>query len=158
MTKKEEKGINHADKIEAQRRSIASGLAFVPLVNKDNEEYLLLLPQLLVKQACDAARFQQRVTITRYCIFPLTIENEERQQENLRLSLLEVHENGLVVDRTHQNAPNTQQWETLSLAQFFEKEVKEMKTPRKQERHNLRAVVDAVSPIIAMDPKDPFAL
>ena len=120
------------------------GLYFINKFQPD-EEYLLLLPQMLQKRACDAARFHLEVTLTCYTKLHVTTQSTF-------FSVLEVHEFLLDTELPHRtNEPSV----LLTLPQVFEKE---LDATRKNKYFSFHATVDAISTIIALVPSDPFCL
>jgi hypothetical protein len=131
------------------------------------QEYLLSLPQVLLKQACSAAVYNLTVVITRYALFPLkTSSLSSAQTQPGSFAFLEVYSDGMAFK--DEVPPNGAAWkdsvkadDVWTLAQFRRKEcldVQEMKTTRRKNTYKILATVDSISPIIAMDPSDPFAL
>ena len=132
----------------------SSGLFFIPSKASSYKEYLLSLPQDLLRQACSAALFGQDVVLSHYSVIPLSASD---------VALLEVHGNGLQTKQMPSiySQQESNEEESLTLAEFRRKEraeAEEMNTVQKKKRYNIIATIDAISPIIAMDPSDPFAL
>ena len=118
------------------------------------QEYLLVVPRQLLKVVCDAARYQCRVLVTRFCISP----RDENATNAKQLQVLEIHEFGLkLLDRPP--ASDVVWNDALSLSSFLELEIdKAFAKTKPPSNFAVRGKVEAISPIIALVPSDPFAL
>jgi hypothetical protein len=139
----------------------SAGLYF--LSDGGGTEFLLSVPQNHLKAACDAARFQLCVKIFKYSIIPLSSRASSSGENSLPdLSLLQIHSNGLQIlgskPPPNLGVPNDNIW---TLSQFRRKEwldQQENALSTRGEVYYISATVDAISPIVAMKPSDPFAL
>jgi len=119
--------------------SNAAGMFFVPSVSNNTAEYLVVVPESKLKLICDAARSKSEIRLTKFKIIESLSD----------FSLLEVEE----IDWAVQNEKlSNSMWENaLSL--------KELKCKEASPDYSESAVVvrvDAISPIIAVVPSDPF--
>lgn len=130
------------------------------------DEFLLSLPQNLVKMACDAARYQWRVKVVRFSIIPLVDSNDigGNYTSFIAAKLLQVHQMELLeshADSLMRLSQEVEVEDVWTLSQFQRKEhvdAQAMKTVEKHDTYHIMGKVDAISPIIAMDPSDPFCL
>eukprot|EP00978_Attheya_sp_CCMP212_P002299 scaffold4717_cov53-Attheya_sp.AAC.8 len=132
-------------------------------------EYLLVVPQALLKLACDAARFGHKVRTSSYHSIDIVIPHQQQSREDsarhmapvkiLELEQLDIDSSPQLDD--HNNAG------VLSLAEFFELERNNLqghnnkqaiKRPHHDRIYTIQAKVDSLSPIIAAVPSDPFAM
>lgn len=148
--------------VERNQRELweSSGLVFVPNKSSSHAEFLLSLPQLLSKFACDAALNQQNVRITQYTVIPLF--STEYKVPTKQIALLEVHSGGFQIDgptfdACEKDPPMSDIW---TLTQFRRREAfdDEETNADRRRTYSIVATVDAISPILSMDPTDPFAL
>ena len=136
---------------------------FLVLASLTHKEYLLAVPQSLAKQVCDAARYKKLVKITKYSVSPVASSSSSslsRGPLHKRLSVLELFSDGLEIQS---NTESENCDDALTLTQFRALEVsfrnkKESGKPSSKDTFTITATVDAVSPIIAAVPSDPFAL
>ena len=115
---------------------------------------LLSVPLVLLRRASQAAAHNLPVCIDRYHCMPLPGQIQDKDT-----ALLELHADGL---HLLQSPPKCQLpiCDFWALSHFRRRETvegKEMAMARNQ-THNILATVDAISPIISLDPKDPFCL
>jgi hypothetical protein len=127
-----------------------AGIFFVPSGSSVTKEYLLVVPQALLKVVCDAARFNRRVKLVRYAIIDLdslameNIYNHGPEVAVLELGMMEVAKD--VID------PNTQMI-CMNLTDFRNLEASNCRA-----LHSIVGYIDSISPIIAVVPSDPFCL
>jgi hypothetical protein len=129
------------------------------------DEFLLSLPQRLVKMACDAARYRWHVKVLRFSIIPLVDSNDDvggNSTAIIAAKLLQVHQMELLESHADSSMKLPQDVEDVwTLSQFQRKEyvdAQAMKTVERHDTYHIIGKVDAISPIIAMDPSDPFCL
>ena len=115
-----------------------------------------------MKKVCDAVRFKYSVQVTKYSLSP-TLFARGPQHEQVSVSVLEISSDGLTVFQSTSTQEVTPKGNILSLTQFRALEQsfgnkKEHGKPSSKDVYTIRATVDAISPIIAAVPSDPFAL
>lgn len=148
-----------------------AGFFLVPSDASSQQEFLLVSPQSLFKQVCDAARFKHCVRITKYSVISIETCSREPQHEQVSVHILELFSEGLEVQPSDNNSNKTNACKSdnaLTLTQFraLERSFSNKKQAgntctRKlssKDAFTITATVDAVSPIIAAVPSDPFAL
>jgi hypothetical protein len=151
---------NDGIKLACAKFHRASGLVFIPFAASQYPEFILSIPQNLQKLACHAAVFNQDVVIDRYVTFPISA-TDVPQHRTESFAFLEVHDMQLAGITSQDALLLEKDRYFLTLAQFRSKEgfeFEEMKTVQRSHRHQIVATVDAISPIITMDPSKPFAL
>lgn len=165
-----------------QKQLQCAGFVFVPNENSPHDhEYLLSLPKDLQKVAYDAVRRKQEVVIMRWTeirILPPSSSCEDSRRRSTSLSaaqerttcMLEVHSHGLAMLPSSNQAQDGAATMTSSddfdenanlwtLTQFWRKELVDSEALKSTRcKFDLVATVDAISPIIALDPCHPFAL
>ncbi len=144
------------------------GFIFIPeSKSKADEEYLVSLPKRLLKPVCRAVRLGQNVAINRYkeISFLESSSTSNGMIEVFDLAILspdvpEVVTKAKKRPRNDTSVCNNERAENLwTLTQFWRKEkldFQKMKNARP--KFSLVATVDAISPIVALDPSNPFAL
>ena len=140
----------------------SADLFFLPSTASPYQEYLLLLPRHLLKAACDAARFQYEVRIIRYSVLPICEKDGDTRKSVaiLQVNHLETMEENGSGRSLGTSIDDDEIW---TLAQFRRKEFIDyhdtaLASTKKRYRVSLSATVESISPIIAMEPSDPFAL
>ena len=83
------------------------------LVSSHHQEYLLVVPQNLIKQVCNAATFRQVVKITKYSITQIA---SSRGPQHKQLAVLELFQDGLQVQANDTKQASIE--EALTLTQF----------------------------------------
>jgi hypothetical protein len=127
------------------------------------DEFLLSFPLHLVKMACDAARYRWHVKVVRFSIIPLVDSNDDiggNATSFIAAKLLQVHQMELL-ECQDDSLTNLSSEDVWTLSQFQRKEhvdAQAMKAVEKHDTYHIMGKVDAISPIIAMDPSDPFCL
>ena len=146
------------------------GFVFIPESKKGpHHEYLLSFPKRLLKLACDAARLERKVAIKRYTEIPFLKSSEASEYGQSRVSasfssslstgysMIEVHDMELIQPKFPDTAKTKKKLWTLT--QFWRKEQLDFqKMKNSRPKFSLVATVDAISPIVALDPSNPFAL
>jgi hypothetical protein len=125
------------------------------------DEYLLVIPQNLLKKVCDAVRFKYSVQVTKYSLSSMAnLVARRPQHEQVSVSVLEISSDGLTVFQSTSTQEVTPKESILSLPEFraLEQSFGDQKDLGKPSSFTIRATVDAISPIIAAVPSDPFAL
>ncbi len=116
---------------------------------------LLSVPHVLLQKACEAAAYDLPVVVTRYAFVELS-----GQMQQFPMTMLEIFIDGFhLLKEPAQSILTRNDFWTLS--QFGRKELvdsAEMQTTRQMDTYNIIATVDAISPIIPLDPNDPFCL
>lgn len=143
---------------ESSGNAPLSGYFFVPsdLSQSNFAEYLVSVPFTLLKKLCEAVVYNLKVVISKYSIAPLPTTALDCQPS---AALLEVFSEGFSLLEEHP-APSMADV-VLTLRELALKEMVERDGKLKsgsKEKYDIEAVVEAVSPIVAMDPTDPFAL
>jgi hypothetical protein len=147
------------------------GFVFVSRDNGSEQPCLISVPKQLLRTACDAVISNRDVFITHYR------ELVSRGNTVPPTRLLEIHLGGMEIASRNSQEKNTDAPHRFSsqhiwtLTQWWRKETADSSwaataaaaaTPAKQSSSrtgiNLVATVDAVSPILALDPDTPFAL
>ena len=164
------------------------GYIFVENTDTDHHnEFLLSLPEALVKVACEAVRTEREVVIRRYtAIRQCMIEVHERGLEMIPAHYQESSSTGSHYEECHSSfsrrqkqyfsdrtcnlrnpeTRNTKRWDPpergkliWTLTQFWRKERIDYPSMNKSRpSFSIIATIDAISPVIAMDPSNPFAL
>jgi hypothetical protein len=155
------------------------GFIFIPDVDLHlHKEYLLSLPKRLLKLAYDAVRLERKVMIKRYTKIPFVTNYDNSvstssSSPSKPCAIIEVHELEIFPvefpemaekarksgrsDTSDRNAENNDNVWTLT--QFWRKEqIDFQKIKNSRPKFSLLATVDAISPIVAFDPSNPFAL
>jgi hypothetical protein len=125
------------------------------------QSYLVSVPQTLLKETCDACRREERVRIDRYTLFPSTTTTFVPYG-----GLLEIHIGGLSVlqGEGDKERPDEDEDEVWTLEQLARKEALDVHLRKLQHNisieryYTIRGQVAAISPIITLDPSEPFAL
>lgn len=149
----------HTNSLES--RLISSGFIFVSNNASHTTTYLLSLPQRLLNKACHAALCKAKVIVTHYHLIALELKGHNANKHWSYPMLLEIQEDGLEIceDRNTSAKMTTTQSikdDVWTLTQF--RCLERMNRNWKDKRFNIKATMDAVSPIIASDPNNPFAL
>ena len=148
----------HLDSAEPHGRT---GFFFV---STTAEESLLVITHALFKQVCDASRFRQPVKITKYSILQVHLSSPPGPLHE-RITVLELHNDGLEIqandkmdisDGVHGNALSLTQFRALET--LLRKNSGSSEKMSSKETFDITATVDAISPVIAAVPSDPFAL
>jgi hypothetical protein len=129
-----------------------TGIFFIPSSNVAGTEYLLVVPEALLKTVCDAARFRRKVKLIRFTILDLVSTNEGvRGPISMmpKLALLEL-ERIEVLQRSDNFMP---QKKPMTLTEFRATEAS-----HDGGTHTIVGTIDSISPIIAVVPTDPFCL
>lgn len=134
-----------------------SGFLFFPAhefmhVNPQFTCYLLSVPHQFLRRASEAAVYNLTVSITRYAVIAL--------KDQMQTALLEVWSDGFRL-MGQAATPSFEMNNYWALSHFRRREIAEkmeMKTSRRKDLYNIIATVDAISPIIPLDPEDPFCL
>lgn len=126
-----------------------AGIFFIPSDSLGKKEYLLVVPQSLLKAVCDAARFKRKVKLSCFTVIDL-ISTTIRSEPNSipEVALLEL---GIIEILQHQGPKPRKEASTLT-------EFRDLETSHESVAHTIVATVDAISPIIAVVPSDPFCL
>jgi len=158
---------------------INCGFIFIPDVEMHlHKEYLLSLPKRFLKLACDAVRLERKVMIKRCTKIPFLTNYDTRvptssSSPSTPCAIIEVHELEIFPvefpemaekarksgrsDTSDRNAESNDSIWTLT--QFWRKEqIDFQKIKNSRPKFSLLATVDAISPIVALDPSNPFAL
>jgi hypothetical protein len=155
------------------------GFIFIPDVELYiHKEYLLSLPKRLLKLACDAVRLERKVMIKRYTEIPFVTNYDNRvsisssspstpyamieaiELEFFPVEFPEMAEKARKSGRSDTSDRNAESDDNLwTLTQFWRKEqIDFQKMKNSRPKFSLLATVDAISPIVALDPSNPFAL
>jgi hypothetical protein len=123
----------------------------------------LIMPQLLIKDICNAAIYNLKVKLEEYSVVSGTNESEGFQ-------LIQLFHGGLTVLEPQVATLNCDLTSSLSEMQKVEENIEKDRLTKKKhkimlpgsksssQRFNFRGTVDAISPIITIVPSDPFAL
>lgn len=152
-----------------------NGLYFVVTDNANSsnnssqldDEYLVILPQHLQRDACDAVRFHWDVILHSYIRrqevlvhhWNMTTNKYNDPSGSFSCKSLEVHNMEVIVEERHQ--PQNKQTLAVDvcmsrLPQVLEQEL--LADQKKLKYFSFQATVDSISPIIAIVPSDPFCM
>ena len=161
------------------------GFIFYPESKSElHKEYLLSLPKRLLKLACDAARLERKVAIRQYAEVPIlesfTTSNCDESRlstvsspPSIGYSMIEVYDLEIIPVEVPEMATeagkcggndrsgcNEEKINNLwTLTQFWRKEQLDFqKMKNSRPKYSFVATIDAISPIVALDPSNPFAL
>jgi hypothetical protein len=115
-------------------------------LNPTYSEYLLSVSSDLSRYLSEAVSYQLNVLIWNFSLVPVAES----------VALIEVYPNGLKLVQHRPSCPSGEVWRLSHLRRRELVEETEMKVSK--ERFNLSGVVDAISPIISLDPSNPFCM
>jgi hypothetical protein len=156
--------------------------------DQPDTEFILSVPQCLLTLTCEAARLNQTVEIVKYSkiLLPTSASApslpSQYEDQTVPTTLVEVFRGGMRVLHTEReclltqhdedgDAPKTGtisqsssinsaeiRWTSLSQLAQQERVDQRLQVSSSKRRYSFGGTVDAVSPVISMDPTDPFAL
>lgn len=129
-----------------------AGIFFIPSCSSVAKEYLLVVPEALLKTVCDAARFRRKVKLTRFTMLDLvsrSVIGLESISMMPKLALLEIEK----IELLQHSDICLPKKHPMTLTEF-----REIEASHDSGTYTIVGTIDSISPIIAVVPSDPFCL